>query len=140
MINKLIDGIAAALDKEFGDAYEIYTEDIEQGLTEPCFLITCVSPKSELFRGYRYYRENLFMVQYFPNGPDFRNESMAVQERLYLALESVMADGRVIFGSNMEGEYVDGVLHFKVSYNTFMDKAETVDPMETLTQQINLKG
>ena len=40
MINKIIDGICAVINLEFGDEYEIYTESIEQGLEEPCFLLT----------------------------------------------------------------------------------------------------
>lgn len=37
MINKVIDGISKAINEEFGDEYNIYTEEIEQGLKEPCF-------------------------------------------------------------------------------------------------------
>ncbi|MCQ4637139.1 hypothetical protein NE619_10415 [Anaerovorax odorimutans] len=140
MINKLTDGIAQALSEAFGKDYGIYTENLEQDAIKPCFLITCVTPKNKLFRGQRYYRENLFMVQYFPEGPRPRNESMAVQERLYLALEFVKVGDRQVFGTGMEGEFADGVLKFRVNYNVFVDKAETDDPMETLEQQVKMKG
>ena len=46
MINKIIDGICAAIHSEFGKDYEIYTETAEQGLTEPCFSVICVKPAS----------------------------------------------------------------------------------------------
>ena len=32
MINKIVDGISKAINEEFGDDYEIYTEEIELGL------------------------------------------------------------------------------------------------------------
>lgn len=140
MINKLISGIAAALGSEFGEGYQIHTENMEQSVPKPCFFITCVSPKRELYRDRRYYLRNLFMVQYFPNGPAYRNQCMAVLERLYQALESVEIDGRPIYGTGMEGEYADQALQFKVNYNTFADKAESGDSMETLEQQIEVKG
>ena len=44
MINKIITGINAELEKEFGVGYQIYNESIEQGLEMPCFLITCLNP------------------------------------------------------------------------------------------------
>ena len=40
MLNNVIAGIAIALNEEFGDDYEIYTEEIKQDLKEPCFFIT----------------------------------------------------------------------------------------------------
>ena len=39
MLNEIIKGISMALNAAFGDGYEIYQNDVEQGLKEPCFLI-----------------------------------------------------------------------------------------------------
>ncbi len=136
MINELTNGIAAALHEEFGDRYSIYTEDVEQGLREPCFLVACVSPKSSLFLGRRHYKENLFLVQYFPESREEpRRECMEAQDRLYDALEWITAGGRPRNGTGMEGECADGILHFQVSYNFFVEKTEVGEFMETLTQK-----
>ena len=35
MLNKIVDGIVQAISSVYGDGYEIYTERVEQGLTEP---------------------------------------------------------------------------------------------------------
>ena len=43
MINSIIEGISASLNAEFGDDYTIYTENVEQGLKEPCFFISCIA-------------------------------------------------------------------------------------------------
>ncbi|WP_334303291.1 phage tail terminator family protein, partial [Clostridioides difficile] len=39
MLNNIIDGISVKLDKSFGEKYTIYSEDVEQGINEPCFFI-----------------------------------------------------------------------------------------------------
>ena len=49
MINKIIDGICMAINEEFGDDYEVYTETNRQGLNEPCFSIICVKPTQKNF-------------------------------------------------------------------------------------------
>ncbi len=141
MINGIIDGIAAAIHEEFGDHYEIYAENVEQGLTEPCFLITCVGPKSGRFLGERYLREHLFLIQYFPESAEEpRRECMETQERLYEALEFITADGRLRNGTGMEGEIEDGVLRFQVRYDFFtVKKEETGDLMETFTHETEVR-
>lgn len=140
MINGIINGIAAAIHEEFGDRHEIYAENVEQGLTEPCFLITCVSPKNEQFLGRRYLREHLFLVQYFPeSGEEPRRECMETQERLYEALEFITVDGHVKNGTRMEGEFLDGVLRFQVKYDFFVERKETGEWMETLSQRTEVK-
>ncbi len=49
MINKIVDGISKAINKEFGNNYEIYTDGVEQGLNEPCFSIVSLKPTNNLF-------------------------------------------------------------------------------------------
>ena len=39
MINEVVDSIAISLFQEFGEEYSIYTDTVEQGLQEPCFLL-----------------------------------------------------------------------------------------------------
>lgn len=141
MIHKLTEGIAAAIYAEFGEAYTIYTEPIEQDLTEPCFLITCIKPKRELFLDRRYLREQMFLIQYFPKSrAEPVRECMEVQERLYDALEYISDGDQLRYGTGMEGEVLDGLLHFEVQYNFFTAKAEEEEPlMETLTQEMEVR-
>ncbi|HBH3416838.1 TPA: hypothetical protein KSJ58_004077, partial [Clostridioides difficile] len=44
MLNNIIDGISIKLDKTFGESYTIYSEDVEQGINEPCFFIVPLNP------------------------------------------------------------------------------------------------
>lgn len=140
MINKIIDGISISLNAEFGDDYKIYTESIEQGLKEPCFSIVCVNPTNELFRGKKYFRKNLFCIQYFPKGEDKRSECMDVLERMFDCLEVIKVDEDLQRGTSMHGEVVDQVLNFFVNYDMFVYKVESTDAMETMDLTSNVEG
>jgi hypothetical protein len=80
-VKKLIDAIAEALFQEFGSKYEIYTEKVEQGLTEPCFMIRCVNPTKNVHLGVRYKRTNQFVIQYIPSTSEAYEECNSVLEK-----------------------------------------------------------
>ena len=141
MINKIIDGISISLNAEFGDNYKIYTESIEQGLKEPCFSIICVNPTNELFRGKKYFRKNLFCIQYFPSRKDEKYaECMDALERMFDCLEIIKIGEDLQRGTSMHGEVVDEVLNFFVNYDMFVYKVENTDAMETLDLTSNVEG
>jgi len=141
MISKIIDGISVAINSEFGDPYEIYTESIEQGLTEPCFSIVCLNPTVNQVLGKRYFRRNQFCVHYFPSSSDKRSECHAVIEKLISALEIITVDGDLCRGTDMHCEVVDNVLSFFVNYDMHVYKEETAEPvMETVDHNTNVKG
>ena len=142
MINKIIDGISVAINSEFGDPYEIYTEDVKQGLHEPCFSILCLNPTSNQVLGKRYLRKNLFCIHYFPSSDEKRSECHAVIERLIEALEIITVDGDLCRGTDMHGEVVDNVLSFFVNYDMFIYKvSELTEPaMESVIHNTNMKG
>ena len=140
MINKIIDGISISLNAEFGNDYKIYTESIKQGLKEPCFFILCVNPTNELFRGKKYFRKNLFCIQYFPEGEDRYSECMDVLERMFDCLEVIKVGEDLQRGTSMRGEVVDQVLNFFVNYDMFVYKVEGTDVMETMDLTSNVEG
>ena len=89
MINAIIEAVSVSLNSEFGDGYEIHMEEIEQGLEEPCFFISCLNPSNDLFLGKRYFRTNPFCIQYFPESREKQRECNSVAERMYGCLEYV---------------------------------------------------
>ncbi|MCH5186830.1 MAG: hypothetical protein J1F63_00400 [Oscillospiraceae bacterium] len=142
MINSIIEGISAALNKEFGDEYRIYAEKVEQGLKEPCFFITVLNPSSTRYPGDRHRRNNSFCVQLIPAGDSARMECNAAAERLYLCLEWIKAGGDLLRGTGMSYEIADDALSFFVSYNLFVLKAPEPDEgalMEELDHNIKIK-
>ena len=98
-IKELLDAIAEALFQEFGSGYELYTDKVEQGLTEPCFLIRCLNPTKNRHLGLRYRRTNQFSVQYFPSTAEVYEECASVLERLFECLEDVILSGKPIHGT-----------------------------------------
>lgn len=127
MINKIIDGISEAINLEFGDGYDIYTESIEQGLKEPCFSILCLNPTNDLYLGKKYKRTNQFMIQYFPSSNEKNKECNSIMERLYNSLEVIIVNGDQTRGTKMKGQMVDSVLNFQVNYDMFVYRVEALD-------------
>ncbi len=141
MINKIIDGISVAINSEFGDPYEIYTESIEQGLTDGSFSILCLNPTINQVLGGRYFRKNQFCIHYFPKSNEPKSECHAVLERLMGALEIITVDGDLCRGTDMHGEVVDNVLSFFVNYDMYVYKKTDAEPlMETVVRNTNVKG
>ena len=142
MLNSIIDGICVALNAEFGDEYEIYTESVKQGLNPPCFIVTCINPTQELFMGVRYVKNNSFCIHFFPGSDDeAKAEINCVRDRLFNALEYITVDGDLVRGSDMTAEADDeqNVLNFMIAYNFFVRKQrEEADVMENI--EINLDG
>lgn len=141
-LNRIIDGICEALNAEFGDEYEIYTEDIEQGLKKPCFSVLLLKPSKTQFLGKKYYNTNLFCIHYFPQSEhEPKAECFDVQERLEDCLEYITVDGDLTRGTEMNGEIVDGVLSFFVNYDMFVIKEQEVAPsMDRFEQTTDVKG
>ncbi len=140
MINSIIESISISLYTEFGDDYTIYTESIEQGLQEPCFFVFCINPTNQLFLGKRYFRENGFCIQYFPKDENqAKQEGNAVAERLYSCLEYISVSRKLLRGTKMKYQIVDGVLNFFVNYDFFVYKKTNPDFMEELSKNINVE-
>lgn len=137
MINSIIQGISITLDAEFnvkgGKVYETHMEEIKQGLEEPCFFIQCLNPTTELFLGKKYFRQNQFCIQYFPESDDKQTECNAVAERLTWCLEYITVNGDKYRGTKMKSKVVDGVLNFFVNYDCFVYRVEDNTPMEEMT-------
>lgn len=135
MINSIIEAISISLNAEFDEKdYETHMEEIRQGLNEPCFFIQCLNPTNKLFLGKRYFRQNQFVVQYFPESDEVQRECNAVTERLYKCLEYITFNGesKPVRGTQMHSEMIDGVLNFFVNYDCFVYKIEQNEVMETL--------
>ena len=141
MINKIIDGISVAINSEFGDSHEIYTEAVEQGLSDGSFSILCLNPTSKQFLGKRHFRTNKFCIHYFPKSNEPRSECQGVIERLMDCLELITVEGDLVRGTSMNSEIVDGVLSFFVNYDLFVYKEPNPQPaMESLEYNTDVKG
>lgn len=131
LINSIIEAISISLNAEFGDNYKIYTDELKQGLEGPCFFIFCINPTNRLYLGKRYFRENQFAVQYYPESELNKNsEFNSVSERFFDCLEYITVDDSLVRGTKMHCESTDEILSFFVNYDMFMYK---------LTDKINME-
>lgn len=140
MIEKIIDGILDALSKEFSDC-TLYTEEVRQGLKEPCFFVSCISPNTKVLRGRRYQHTNQFAIQYLTNADEPRADCNKVSEQLFNCLELITVEGDLMRGTGMEAVVSDDVLTFTVNYDYFSYRLNTAPPMEHVEgTETNLKG
>lgn len=140
MIEKITDGILAALNAEFGDDYTLYTEEVRQGLKEPCFFVSCISPNTKLYRGRRYQHTNQFIIQYLTDVDEPRADCNSTAERLFSCLELITVDGDLMRGTGMEAVISDDVLTFTVNYDYFSYRQNDIPVMEHKGTETNLKG
>lgn len=150
MLNKIITGISQALDAEFNsenEEYIIHTENVEQGLEEPCFFIFSLNPSSKQLVGNRYERKYPFDIHFFPDTElvdgisTINNQLNEVTERLFTALEYITVDNSLVRGTSINAEIVDNVLHFFINFNMIVKKeTEPIDTMGSLTIKQKLGG
>lgn len=140
MINTLIESISVALNMEFGDDIYVCMEEIKQDLKEPCFFISCLNPVSRLYMGQRYFRQNKFCIQYFPETEERQRECNDIAERMIQCLEYINTSEGPVRGANMKYEVIDQVLNFFVNYDMFVYKATKHTPMEKIEISTELKG
>lgn len=142
MINTIINGIAGALHRTFGDTHAIYKESVKQDLKEPCFIIVALQPTSENANHGHYLRNYPFDITFIPESEtDSKSEMYRTAESLFLILDYINVLDNLRRGIKMRYEIVDDVLHFFVTYTMYVK--ELVEPapmMETLEYNSRLEG
>ncbi|HWQ76949.1 MAG TPA: hypothetical protein VN441_16705 [Syntrophomonas sp.] len=143
MINDLVVGISRKLGELFD--YSIYSEDVSQELTPPCFYVRLLQPMLKQYMGLRFYITGSFDIQFFPeqNGTE-QSQCQAVADRLILEMSyiTVTIDDMDLTcrGKGISLEIVDGVLHFFVQYSLKMRKEVAGNEiMENLTHSNLIK-
>lgn len=127
----ILDGITLALREAFPNA-QITSDRIEQGLTEPAFVVLMVTNEQSELPNMRYRRTPRYDIIYFPeNG---REDCYSVADTLWGALEVVtLPNGDSVRGSSISVEITDDVLHVLVNYNHNTYKTVDEVDMEELT-------
>lgn len=141
MTNEIIQGVAIALYDAFGDGYEIYQNDVSQGLQEPCFFIALIEDSRVRRIGKRWQQDMTLDIHYFPTTNGNNAEMCNISEQMFAALEFIMLpDGQMIHGFGMRSEIIDGALHFFVNYNVFLIDQSNEEGMESATVNTGIMG
>lgn len=138
MMQKIIDGIVAAIRTEYDKFFRIYTESVTQGLKEPCFSILWLNGSSEKGACTRHNRTHSFIIRYFPLSEDEpARECSEVMENLYSILSIIDTGDGKVRGTDMSGKVVDGVLQFQITYTlSLLETNEEVnmEELEVMTE------
>lgn len=108
--------------------YDVYTESIEQGFTEPCFAIHQLRADVTTYPNRRTEIVQHFDVRFFPEGERPREQCRAVAETLTFLLRQLAS----LRGTGLNWEITDDVLHFFVSYRQFVRELPEEYRMEVL--------
>jgi hypothetical protein len=113
MIEEIIDVIHT----NFPDM-RIYTETVEQGLKEPCFLIYPLSSNGSSENQSRMKINNQFMIQYFPEQYKVTGEHTEHEQCSTMSknLTFLLAHLKSYHATVLNGTIADGVLNFEVDY------------------------
>ena len=139
MLSSIVDAVSVALNGEFGDDYEIYGEEMEQGLKEPCFFIAVIESSVKPYPGNRYRRHAQLCIQYFPLSASKNRECEDAEIRMEECLEYIALDEGQIRGIDMSHEVHDGVMSFFVNYNMFVERIRSDEQMESMLSDILIK-
>lgn len=135
LIKEIINGISKKLYGFYEGLYDIYVEEVEQGLQMPCFMINLISSDIRMILKPRYKFESVFDVIYFGEG---YKDCMDRGSELYDILEYItINDKDLIRGTKMNMYIIKNILHFRVNYNLILqNKPDIIDMMEE--HQINI--
>lgn len=133
MINEILKGIAKALREEFGESLNIYLNEVEQGLIEPCFFISVLNPDVKQVLGRRYVLNCPVSVQFISE--EDREVVNDTGSRLFNCLELISVSGDLVRGRNMSYSINEDILTFTVAYNIYFYKKQSEEFMEKLKQE-----
>lgn len=140
MVNQLITAITTQLGRTFGLGYKYYTEDVEQGLTKPCFHIKPLIPTIRSKSAVLYDRTIPVVVHYFNDSKNDNNEaSIDMAEQVIECLEYLPFENTILRAEKISYEIVENVLQVFVTYSFTAQKVVELTDMETLEKTVAYK-
>ena len=139
MVNSILNAVTKQLGTTFGSDYRYYVEDVEQGLTKPCFVTI---PLLQLMRSRSpilYNRTFPLVVHYFSDSiKDTKKDCYAKAEEIVECLEYLPFEGGLIRGEDISWQIVDDVLQVFITYKAITKRVvEQELEFETLENAIS---
>lgn len=134
MVREVINAASSSLYDEFGKAYKIHIDSIEQNLTRPSFFIKTLRPAvTEKLMG-RSHVSIPLLIRYFPTVKGNYSECYEVADRLFQCLKYIEYDGVLYRGTSLKFDVIDDVLNFRVQYNFFTVVHDTDEVKPTIDE------
>lgn len=137
--NDIIDGVSIKLSELFGENYELYTNNVKQGLKMPCFFIKTLPSSKKKLIGNRYENEINLVIHSILQEPNLE-ELNNISDRLYELEYIKLLNEDMLKGYDMKTQISDGVLLFFITYKFFTYK-ETIkeNDMEQISNNEEVK-
>lgn len=117
MVNSMLNAVTKQLGTTFGTTYHYYVENVEQGLTKPCFTVDMLTPLQRSKSPVLYDRTMPIIVHYFSDSKtDIKRNCYEVAERIVECLEYLPFGTALIRGEDISWHIVDDVLQVFVTY------------------------
>lgn len=138
MVNLILNAVTKQLGTTFGSPYRYYVENVEQGLTKPCFTADVLIPLMRSRSPFQYDRTMPLVLHYFSDSKtDIKKECYAMAERIVECLEYLPVNGKLLRGEDISWQIVDDVLQVFVTYKlTTQKELENEDAMETYSETV----
>ena len=139
MVNKILNAVTKRLGTTFGKGYRYYVENVEQGLTKPCFTVDMLTPLQRSKSPVLYDRTMPIVIHYFSDSKtNLKNDCYDMSEKLVECLEYLPFENTTIRGENISWQIVDDVLQVFITYKfTTMVETEPKSKMEALLSKLN---
>lgn len=138
MVNSLLNAVTKQLGTTFGNKYRYYVEDVEQGLTKPCFTVDVLIPIQRSKSPVLYDRTMPLVVHYFSDSKqNIKSDCYSMGERVVEALEYLPFQNTTLRGEDISFHIVEDVLEVFITYK-FTTKlvVENGDPMDEMASSV----
>lgn len=138
MVNSIINAVIKQLGTTFGDSYHYYKENVEQGLTTPCFTVDVLTPLQRSKSPVLYDRTVPVVVHYFSDSAEnIKDDCYSMGEQVVECLEYLPFGTTPIRGENISYQLADDVLQVFVTYKFATKRVtEPEDMLETLDTEV----
>ena len=117
MVNLILNSVTKQLGATFGNAYHYYVEDVEQGLTKPCFTVDMLMPLQRSKSPVLYDRTMPVVIHYFSDSKtNLKQQNYNVCEQIVECLEYLPVSDSLIRGEDISWQIVDDVLQVFITY------------------------
>lgn len=139
MVNSFLSAVTKQLGTTFGTKYRYYVENVEQGLTKPCFTVDMLTPLQRSKSPILYDRTMPIVVHYFSDSiNEIKNDCYGMAEQIVECLEYLPFKNTLIRGEDISWQIVDDVLQIFVTYKFTTQKiVETEDALETFETNVS---
>ena len=137
MVTSVINAVTKQLGTTFGTTYRYYVEDIEQGVTKPCFY---VSPRITLQRSKSpvlYDRTIPIVVHYFSDSQNnLKNDCYSMGDQIIECLEYLPFKNTILRGEDISWQIVDNVLQVFLTYRFTTKRVVDEEAMNELVETV----